>query len=94
MSMFLAGLYGLPFALPGTKLSRGLAAKERLLATLMPLLKERHETFRAEVRSTCGCGCEGERGERHEGSDPKPLITKGGPDWVTTYKEGARLVGA
>ncbi|GLC51530.1 hypothetical protein PLESTB_000512400 [Pleodorina starrii] len=51
MELFLGGLWGLPFALPGGKLSKGLAAKERLLEALMPLLKDRHEAFCAEFET-------------------------------------------
>ncbi|EFJ44894.1 hypothetical protein VOLCADRAFT_106263 [Volvox carteri f. nagariensis] len=54
MYLFLGGLYGLPFALPGTKLAKGLAAKKRLLGALMPLLKERHEAFHAEWEAAGG----------------------------------------
>ncbi|KAG2446202.1 hypothetical protein HXX76_000795 [Chlamydomonas incerta] len=40
MSDFLAGLYGLPLALPGSPLAKGLAAKEELLRVLAPAVEE------------------------------------------------------
>ncbi|GIL61137.1 hypothetical protein Vafri_15545 [Volvox africanus] len=48
VSMYVRGLYGLPIVLPGSKMAKALAAKRRLLNTLMPLMRERHEAFHAE----------------------------------------------
>ncbi|GLI68575.1 hypothetical protein VaNZ11_013043 [Volvox africanus] len=48
VSMFVRGLYGLPIVLPGSRVAKALAAKKRLLDTLMLLMRERHEAFYAE----------------------------------------------
>ncbi|KAG2446197.1 hypothetical protein HXX76_000790 [Chlamydomonas incerta] len=42
---WLDGLFGLPIALPGSKLAKALVAKEALLATLMPAMRDVHGQF-------------------------------------------------
>ncbi|KAG2497936.1 hypothetical protein HYH03_004198 [Edaphochlamys debaryana] len=52
---FLDGLYGLPLTLPGMPLAKALAARERLIAALMPEMESKHAAFRdkwAETGST------------------------------------------
>ncbi|PNH11116.1 hypothetical protein TSOC_002086, partial [Tetrabaena socialis] len=45
---WLDGLFGLPLQLPGSALSRALAAKERLLSLLMREVKQDHEAFKQQ----------------------------------------------
>jgi hypothetical protein len=54
VALFLAGLFAMPIALPGSALAKALAARERLLDALEPIVKERHDSFHAEVRQYYG----------------------------------------
>ncbi|KAG2440481.1 hypothetical protein HYH02_010360 [Chlamydomonas schloesseri] len=54
MEMWMDGLFGLPLAFPGSKFARALAAKDWLLARIMPAIREVHQEFTREWDAASG----------------------------------------